>query len=40
MAIIAFRKQKPFRLIGLSLSFGKDSDDKGAIKQLTAVVDA
>ena len=39
-AIIAFRKQNPLRLIGLSPSFGKDSDDKGATKQLTAVVDA
>ena len=39
-AIIAFRKQKPIRLIGLLPSFGKDSDDKGATKQLTAVVDA
>ena len=39
-SIIAFRKQKSLRLIGLLTIICKDSDDKVATKQLTAIVDA
>ena len=38
-SIIAFWKQSLFGLLGFSPSFGKDSDDKVATKQLTVVVD-
>ena len=42
MAIIAFRKQQSFWLIGLFtiINFGKDSNDEVATEQLTAIVDA
>ena len=39
-SVITFWKQGLFGLLGFSPSFGKDSDEKVAAEQLTAIVDA